>query len=64
MGGNEELGQSRSALAWREQKRVLRLAGYNLRHEPLWKSNFFIFFCRNTLNSLDSEKLMKENESK
>jgi hypothetical protein len=63
MAGNEELGQPRSALAWREQKRVLRRAGYNLRREPLWKPNFFNFFARNPLKSPDSEKLMKENES-
>jgi hypothetical protein len=37
---------------------------HNPPREPGRRSDFYIFFTRNSLKRLDSEKKMKENESK
>jgi len=57
---------SRSPVDGREDEkpRLFETLAHNPPREPGRRSNFFIFFTRNPLKRLDSEKKMKVNESK
>jgi hypothetical protein len=49
---------------WEDDKPWLfETLAHNLPREPGRRNNFFIFFAGNPLKRLDSEKLMKANES-
>jgi hypothetical protein len=47
-----------------EKPRLFETLAHNLLREPARRRGFLIFFTRNPLKMLDSEKKMKVNESK